>query len=984
MEKVYKKRQALELLNSKKVDGIVANYNLCDYFIIDDHTRFLELIKKSKRKMFYEVIPKNHGVNFFFDIEIYKDKSEYFLEPKPIVDSCISTIYALYDKWNDLQEVPMKLKKQSIILQSHSLTKRSYHIIIRVTDETGYLIIFENVAILKELYSKFRFNKYKGDDSKNIVDPSVYKDGLFRTIYSTKNNEIRPLVKCDWSDEFDDIETFITNITDKHRIIKCNLGKLEYNRVLRGIAKENRIQTIDNSDLNTETETETEVVEINRIREGDVYIPQELTLVDKEIIRKFIRKNYKYRTNDIREILLNSEINAINVNLNDTFCFNIDREHRSNHQYIVIDAHSSKQKCHDSECGDFKHCEIKIEKFPKELNEILLKCLKVSEKELVLIQTALDECKMYIRENYDEDVQHVLFDKNKMMFRGTVQNPNLSKLIKGKCPECNVEHQISDGGYCLKCNTCNSIFPKNQIIPIDNRFKKLHNFWNAYQVNNGTINNIINIYNNVQTEDFSCEVTLDNCIFNDKKVTKIMNQILDGHKIVLLSELTSLIEQEFKYTNGDWFYFDGNIWKEDKESLEFRKRIVKLSLNFNKIKQYYEEKDKEKWKALIDNIKSLINKLHKTSFEDDIIKGAKMYYNDETFIRKLNSKKHLVPFSNGVYDLLRNEFRKTTKDDYINFTVGFDLFQVDQNNPEVYEFINNILPNQNVRDYVLKKLSECLNGDIPNTNFLMFIGDGANGKSQLLNLMKVTIGDFGEKVEVTLLTRKRNNANEANTEKVKLLNKRFAFLSEPEDGEKINIGLLKELTGSEEIVARGLYQGSISFVMEAKLFLACNELPEIKGEDTALWRRIRVIDFPSRFVDEPKESNEYKIDRTLPSRIREDLTWRQTFMNILLEYYNKDIKEPEEVKMKTNEYRADNDMKALFVQQYIKKGEEGIKWTDLLQQYSLWFCEEMGESIHKINKKELKQYFESKVFKTKSSPLRNIGRGWAGWELNDN
>ena len=64
------------------------------------------------------------------------------------------------------------------------------------------------------------------------------------------------------------------------------------------------------------------------------------------------------------------------------------------------------------------------------------------------------------------------------------------------------------------------------------------------------------------------------------------------------------------------------------------------------------------------------------------------------------------------------------------------------------------------------------------------------------------MGELGEKVEVTLLTRKRSNANEANTEKIKLLNKRFAFLSEPEDGEKINIGLLKELTGSEEIVAR--------------------------------------------------------------------------------------------------------------------------------------------------------------------------------------
>jgi P4 family phage/plasmid primase-like protien len=298
--------------------------------------------------------------------------------------------------------------------------------------------------------------------------------------------------------------------------------------------------------------------------------------------------------------------------------------------------------------------------------------------------------------------------------------------------------------------------------------------------------------------------------------------------------------------------------------------------------------------------------LYKPGFEEEIIKGAKMYYNDEAFITNLNSKKHLVPFLNGVYDLLENKFRTTRKEDYVNLTVNYDYSETD--NKEVYTFLEQVLPNLGVRDYVLKKMSECLNGDIPNTNFLMFIGDsGANGKSQLLNLMKLTMGEFGEKVEVTLLTRKRNNANEANSEKIKLMHKRFAFLSEPEDGEKINIGLLKELTGSEEIVARGLYQEAVSFVLEAKLFLACNELPEIKGEDAALWRRIRVIDFPSKFVDDPSgDSNEYKIDRTLPSRMREDLSWRQTFMKILLNYYFRDVKEPPEVQFKTNEYRQEN------------------------------------------------------------------------------
>ena len=264
----------------------------------------------------------------------------------------------------------------------------------------------------------------------------------------------------------------------------------------------------------------------------------------------------------------------------------------------------------------------------------------------------------------------------------------------------------------------------------------------------------------------------------------------------------------------------------------------------------------------------------------------------------------------------------------------------------------------------------------------MFIGDtGANGKSQLLNLMKLAMGDFGEKVEVTLLTRKRNNANEANSEKIKLLNKRFAFLSEPEDGEKINIGLLKELTGSEEIVARGLYQDAVSFVMEAKLFLACNELPEIKGEDTALWRRIRVIDFPSRFLDDPKEENEYKIERTLPSRMREDISWRQTFVNILIEYYNKHVPEPIEVQIKTNEYRQENnDFYNWLEENVIEKNNSLLQLKDICRLY-------LGKNkVHSKEstkyKKEVEKWVKEK-FKHISweySTVKILNKSYKGWK----
>jgi P4 family phage/plasmid primase-like protien len=525
------------------------------------------------------------------------------------------------------------------------------------------------------------------------------------------------------------------------------------------------------------------------------------------------------------------------------------------------------------------------------------------------------------------------------------------------------------------------------MFPVDARVSTNQNisqFYTNYKqlVNNGTINNnniTINI-NNGDNGEPELEIQIDDEIFNDAVLTKLVNECLDGHKITKISELTKRTYVDYVY-DADWYMFTGSMWSTDNKNLGMKRDLLDLMKIFNKVACFYTNKTTTDGSVkIIKNIKSLSNKLAKPSFKDDIIKEAMIYYYDKGFTRKLNSKKFLLPFTNGVYDMINNNFRTTIKEDYVNLTVAYP-YDPDVNNQEVHTFLHQVMPNLSVRNYVLKKMSECLNGDIPNTNFLMFIGDGANGKSQLLNLMQHTLGEFGEKVEVTLLTRKRNNANEANTEKIKLMDKRFAFVSEPEDGEKMNIGLLKELTGSEEVVARGLYQDSVSFVMHAKLFLACNELPDIKGEDTALWRRIRVVDFPSRFVEHPQNDNEYKIDKTLPSRMREDYSWRQTFMNILLQYYFKDVEEPEEVQIKTNEYREDNNEYEAWFKDTLEynKGSclKASELTSLFLQGKGKVSNQMKSKFHKEVEKYIQKNFMDVDHRKKDTTINGLAfKGW--------
>ena len=941
------KKAARAALTDENSGKLIGNRNITKYFITNNYKTFFNLILNENIKDFYEFIYADRPVSFFLDVEM----TDNFERGDILVKDAIEKFR------NYLSNIGCgDLQIKTIVLKSHNEFKYSYHVIFKLyKDDINYM--FCDVKSLKQIYKILGLDEIRGNDGKHIFDPCVYREGLFRTYLSSKENQSRPLVKSELSDDFDGIETFV------------------------GYTGETNYQIIEISQVG-----ETEPTEINTIQTV-INDPEELTEDDRKIILKFVKKEFHHFPNSVREIFVDSVHNCIIIALTERYCQFEEREHRSNNQYIVIDTTSAKQKCHDPICNDKRYGEITLENYPRELNQIIKRCLRVNRQELELIDKAIEDCKNYICENFDKSVNDVSFDSTQMIFRGNVNNRNLINLLDGTCPQCNVEHQIGDNGYCLKCKVCSSIFPKNQLIPIDDRYKSLNSFWMNYSqlVNNGTVNiNNINIYQNGE-EDFSCDVKLENSILRNAELTKLYNQVLDGHKITKMAEVIHHINKDFVYTKNHWYYFNGSIWKLDEDNLNMKKIILDSTSYLNKISNYYENKrakDTANSQQLIKNIKSIITKIHKPGFKDDIIKEAKMFYNDPEFICKLNSKKHLVPFTDGVFDLLSGEFRETTKEDYINLTVNYP-YNIETKNMEVYKFLQEILPSENVRDYVLKKMSECLNGDIPNTNFLMFIGDtGANGKSQLLNLMKLSMGELGEKVEVTLLTRKRNNANEANTEKIKLMNKRFAFLSEPEDGERINIGLLKELTGSEEIVARGLYQDSVSFVMEAKLFLACNELPEIKGEDTALWRRIRAVDFPSRFVDEPNEPNEYKIDRTLPSRMREDVSWRQTFMRILLDYYyREDIREPEEIKIRTNEYRQENNDFYSWLDENIEYSEGGLLQVKDICELYLGKSKVHSSQSSKI-RKEVEKWIKEKYknVKWEFSMIKTKEKSIKGWK----
>lgn len=282
-------------------------------------------------------------------------------------------------------------------------------------------------------------------------------------------------------------------------------------------------------------------------------------------------------------------------------------------------------------------------------------------------------------------------------------------------------------------------------------------------------------------------------IFEDNRIENLVNESINGCKSGIIAKLLKEYTKDFVYDSENcvWYYFDGSKWQEDYENMEMCIYISRLyNEYFEKVKTHYRTNRTEP--KIIQCVNNLHIKLEKPQLKKEIIKKSKRLYHEQNFFKKLNTEYHLLPFNNGVYDFITKEFRSSKREDYIEYTVGYN-YNPTVNNPRVHDFIEQIIPDEKTRDYTLKTFSNCLNGNSSNEEILLLIGKGSNGKSQLLNLILNTLGEFGEQLARSLLTKPQQDAN---PELAELMHKRFAFISKP-DHNKTFIAQLKKLTENE-------------------------------------------------------------------------------------------------------------------------------------------------------------------------------------------
>lgn len=415
----------------------------------------------------------------------------------------------------------------------------------------------------------------------------------------------------------------------------------------------------------------------------------------------------------------------------------------------------------------------------------------------------------------------------------------------------------------------------------------------------------------------------------------------------------------FNYTSNTWMYYDGKRWKHDDTG---RMKILtdKVVENMKNEKLFVadgvDKEDMEKYRYR--HWKDSRNHNKKVNMMKEC--EHLLPVTNETFDNDFN----LFNVQNGFIDLkagkLNDHERKNyfTKISHVEYTDKSDC-------PKWDEFLDDIfLGNQELVRFIQRAVGYSLSGHTSEQVLFVLYGNGRNGKSVFLDILNEIFGNYSTNIQPQAIMASKNQSD-ASPEIAKLDGARLVTTTEPNEGERFDEGLLKQLTGGDRVSARKLYENEFEFTPQFKLWMATNHKPYVRGRDEGIWRRFVIIPFD-------KQIPLHEIDRDLTKKLKRELPAIMRWcVDGFLEWQRIGLSEPKIIKEQRDEYRVEMDSIAAFIDECcIVKPDEKIKASLLFEAYDNWAKE---NNQHRMSSTKFGKEMSNKFTKKTSNGVKYYG-----------
>jgi P4 family phage/plasmid primase-like protien len=169
--------------------------------------------------------------------------------------------------------------------------------------------------------------------------------------------------------------------------------------------------------------------------------------------------------------------------------------------------------------------------------------------------------------------------------------------------------------------------------------------------------------------------------------------------------------------------------------------------------------------------------------------------------------------------------------------------------PLIDKFLTEVTSSNEDKTILYEWIGYNLLRSYPIQKAIMLIGEGANGKSTFLGLLKNFLGPDN------LVTKSLQDLENHRFAKSSLFGKLANICPDLPDEALKRTGTFKALTGSDPIDGERKFKDSFPFWNYAKLSFSCNKMPQSNDDSDAYFRRWVISVFPNKFEGENCDQN---------------------------------------------------------------------------------------------------------------------------------
>jgi P4 family phage/plasmid primase-like protien len=200
-----------------------------------------------------------------------------------------------------------------------------------------------------------------------------------------------------------------------------------------------------------------------------------------------------------------------------------------------------------------------------------------------------------------------------------------------------------------------------------------------------------------------------------------------------------------------------------------------------------------------------------------------------------------VPLINGILNLKTRELNKfdPLKIFFNKLPVEYDA---DADCPNILEHLSNVLSSDEDVRVMLEIFGFSLLKEYRIEKAFMFVGNGRNGKSKTIELLKRFLGaENCSSLPLKSLSEESFSLSE-------LFGRMANLAADLSKTDLKETGTIKNLIGRDTIQAKRKFLTDLNFVNYAKLCFAANDLPRIYDTTDGFWTKWVLLDFPNKFV----------------------------------------------------------------------------------------------------------------------------------------